>query len=184
MTEDKELEADDCAAEDSDDIVDDGDNVPDSQLEELMAERDRFKDSYLRAHAEMENLRKRSAMEIEKNRKYAISSFAKDLLSVADSMERALASVPGDVEDEVLKGFISGVEITLKELKGIFARNKITEIESVGHIFNPDYHQAVQMFEDESKENGMIVSEWQKGYMIEDRMLRDATVIVVKNPKK
>lgn len=78
---------------------------------------------------------------------------------------------------------MTGIEITLSELKSAFVKNKITEIESLGKKFNPACHQVVQTVEDPAKEDGTIVSEWQKGYMIDDRVLREANVVVVKNPK-
>ncbi len=151
-----------------------------AELEEKNAE---LKDSYLRAYAEMDNIKKRSLVEIERKEKYAITGFAKDLLSIADSLERALASVPEDNKDELLNGFVSGMKITQSELNNVFDRYKITKITSVGEKFNPDKHQVIQTVEQADTEDGIIVSEWQSGYMLSDRVLRDSKVVVVKNSK-
>ncbi len=154
-----------------------------NRISELEEKNQELKDNYLRAHAEMENLRKRSAMEMQKKEKYAVTNFARDLLPVADSLERALATIPEDNQDELLSGFVSGMKITLDELNNTFNRYKVVKISSLGEKFNHDRHQVIQTVEDPEKEDGIIVSEWQLGYMIDDRVLRDSKVVVVKNNK-
>lgn len=157
-------------------------------IKELEAEKQKLKEDYLRAHAEMENVRRRSIQEIEKTSKFAIKGFAKDMLAVADNLSRALSSLPKeglDEENEQIKNLVTGVEMTQKELLNIFERNKIKKIESVGEVFDPNYHQVVQQQEDASKPEGTIINEFQTGYMIGDRILREAMVVVSKGgPQK
>ena len=149
---------------------------------ELQAEIDKYKDLYIRAQAEMENLRRRTQQELEKRSKFAVSSFAQDLLPVNDNLSRALASIPEDKkDDDLFKNLQIGLELTQKELNTALEKNKITPIESVGHIFNPNLHKVVQEIDDPTQPSGMIVQEWQKGYMIGgDRVLREAVVVVTK----
>lgn len=149
---------------------------------ELQAEIDKYKDLYIRAQAEMENLRRRTQQELEKRSKFAVSSFAQDLLPVNDNLSRALASIPEDKkDDDLFKNLQIGLELTQKELNTALEKNKITPIESVGHIFDPNLHKVVQEIDDPTQPSGMIVQEWQKGYMIGgDRVLREAVVVVTK----
>ena len=149
---------------------------------ELQAEVDKYKDLYIRAQAEMENLRRRTQQELEKRSKFAVSSFAQDLLPVNDNLSRALASIPEDKkDDDLFKNLKIGLELTQKEMNTALEKNKITPIESVGHIFNPNLHKVVQEIDDPTQPSGMIIQEWQKGYMIGgDRVLREAVVVVTK----
>ena len=148
----------------------------------LQAEVEKYKDLYIRAQAEMENLRRRTQQELEKRSKFAVSSFAQDLLPVNDNLTRALASIPENKkDDDLFKNLQIGLELTQKELNTALEKNKITPIESVGHIFNPNLHKVVQEVEDPTKPAGTIIQEWQKGYMIGgDRVLREAVVVVTK----
>ena len=148
----------------------------------LQEEVDKYKDLYIRAHAEMENLRRRTQQELEKRSKFAVSSFAQDLLPVNDNLSRAMASIPADAkENDLMKNLIIGLELTQKELNSALEKNNITPIESVGRVFDPNLHKVVQEIDDPSKTAGTIIQEWQKGYMIGgDRVLREAVVIVTK----
>ena len=148
----------------------------------LQAEVDKYKDLYIRAQAEMENLRRRTQQELEKRSKFAVSSFAQDLLPVSDNLSRALASIPEDKkDDDLFKNLQIGLELTQKEMNTALEKNKITPIESVGHIFDPNLHKVVQEIDDPTQPSGMIIQEWQKGYMIGgDRVLREAVVVVTK----
>lgn len=154
----------------------------DDRTAELQAEVDKYRDLYIRAQAEMENLRRRTQLELEKRSKFAVSSFAQDLLPVNDNLSRALASIPEDKkDDDLFRNLQIGLELTQKELNTALEKNKITPIESVGHIFNPNLHKVVQEIDDPTQPSGMIVQEWQKGYMIGgDRVLREAVVVVTK----
>lgn len=148
-------------------------------IEELQKEISKLKEDYLRAFADAENTKKRCAQEIEKNNKYAISSFAKNLLSVADNLQRAL-DASKDNKDENCKALREGVELTQNELFKVFDKFGVRKMEIMGTRFDPNYHQVIQEINDPEKEAGTIVAELQSGYMINDRILREAMVIVTK----
>lgn len=155
-------------------------------VEKLSAENQKLENDYIRAHAEMENVRKRAKQEIDKNFKFAVSRFAKDVLVVADNLKRAIESVPQEnrEQSEQIKNLISGVEMTQSELENILSKNDVTKIESVGKIFNPHYHQVISEVQNTEEYEGTIIQELQTGYMIGDRILREAMVIVTKGGKK
>ncbi len=157
----------------------------DEELLRLKEENQKLKENFLRAYADAENTKKRCAQEIEKNNKYAISSFAKNLLSVADNLDRALKSIPEDKKDdcEHLKNLLAGVEMTQHELTKVFEKFGIKKMEIIGTKFDPNFHQVIQEVEDKEKANGTIISELQSGYMINDRILREAMVVVSKGGK-
>lgn len=151
-------------------------------LEFLKAENQRLKEDFLRAYADAENIKKRCAQEIEKNNKYAISSFAKSLLSVADNLHRAIEATPADKKAGCAEaqGLLKGVELTEAELMKVFDKFGVHKMEILNTVFDPNYHQVIQEVEDPDKPAGTIVSELQTGYMINDRILREAMVIVTK----
>ena len=132
-------------------------------------------DAWLRAKADAENARRRALDDIDKARKFALEKFASDLLSVKDSLEAALAT--GDAAS--IESLKSGVEITLKQLSGVFEKNSINEINPLGDKFNPNYHQAIAMVEGEGEAN-TVASVLQKGYLLNDRVVRPAMVTVIK----
>lgn len=153
----------------------------DDNIEALRIENIHLKDEYLRARADAENTKKRCAQEIDKNTKYAIASFAKSLLSVADNLHRAIEAAAGN--DENCKDLLTGIEMTETELMKVFAKHGISKMETMETIFDPNYHQVIQEVEDASKPNGTIIAELQTGYMINDRILREAMVVVTKGGK-
>ena len=150
--------------------------------EKLIEENKRLKDEFLRALAELENTKKRCAAEIEKNNRYAISSFAKNLLGVADNLMRALSAAENATGDDCV-ALRKGVELTLNELNKVLGKFGITAMEALDTVFDPNYHQVVQEVEDATKPNGTIIAELQKGYMLNDRILREAIVVVTKGGK-
>ncbi len=153
-----------------------------TEIEVLKEENQKLKDEFLRALAETENVKKRYAAEIEKNNRYAVSSFAKDLLGVADNLQRALsAGKAGD--NPACESILQGVELTQNELNHVFAKFGIVPMEDVGKVFDPNYHRVVQEVEDKDKPNGTIVSQLQTGYLINGRILREAMVVVTKGGK-
>lgn len=147
------------------------------QLAAALAKAQAWEEEYLRARADMENLRKRSAQEVLNASKFAIESFAEGLLAVADSLEMALA-----VENQTLDGLRGGVELTLKQLQQAFQKGKLAAIEPLGEKFDPNRHQAVTMVDGSvltpPVPSNHVVQVMQKGYMVADRVLRPAIVIV------
>ena len=155
-----------------------------SLLEKLKAENAELKDKVLRLMAEMDNLRKRLEREKEEAVKYAAAQFARDMLSVADNLTRALQAVPEEKRqsgDSFLKSLVEGVEMTLRELLNTFERHNIKKIESHGQKFDPNYHEAMFEVTDTDAETGTIVQVIQEGYTHHDRVLRPAMVGVARN---
>lgn len=186
MIPEEEIEAVDEKVEDYEetgDIVDEGylDKAAKDNMEALRIENQHLKDEYLRALADVENTKKRCAQEIEKNTKYAISSFAKSLLNVADNLHRAIEAAADNTEN--CKDLLKGVELTEAELMKVFSKHGISKMEIMGTVFDPNFHQVVQEVEDKTKPNGTIIAELQTGYMINDRILREAMVVVSKGGK-
>ena len=146
----------------------------------LTAENDDLRKQLLYVQAEMQNVRRRAEQEAQNAKAYAATNFARDILSVADNLSRAIAGLPAaSREDEALKPFVTGIEMTAKELENVFQRNGITKVESIGQKLDPNKHQAMVEVPHES-EPGTIVHEMQAGYMIKDRLLRPAMVGVAK----
>ena len=131
-------------------------------------------DAWLRAKAEADNIRKRARGEIASAHKFALESFASELLAVKDSLEAALAS-----ENASMDSMRSGAELTLKQLSGVFERFNLTEINPAGQKFDPHRHQAISAVEADAEPN-TIVQVLQKGYLLHDRVIRPALVMVAK----
>ena len=148
-------------------------------LEELLRQAElraqEHHDAWLRAKAEMENARRRALEEVEKARKFALDKFAGDLLAVKDSLEAALAT--GD--NASLESIKSGVELTLKQLASVFEKNAIQEVNPLGEKFDPNLHQAISMVEGDGEPN-TVATVLQKGYQLNERVIRPALVMVVK----
>lgn len=144
------------------------------------AEVEDLRKQLLYVQAEMQNVRRRAEQEAQNAKAYAATNFARDILSVADNLSRAIAGLPAaSREDEALKPFVTGIEMTAKELDNVFSRNGISKVESIGQKLDPNKHQAmVEVPSDQ--EPGTIVHEMQAGYMIKDRLLRPAMVGVAK----
>jgi molecular chaperone GrpE len=143
-------------------------------------------DRMLRAHAEMDNLRKRAAKDKEETAKYAIQKFATDVCNVADNFDRAISSVPAGAaaEDTAFKSLLDGVSITEREFLNVLERHGVKRVSPQGAMFNPHQHQAVMEAQDASVPAGTIVQVFQQGYMIEERVLRPAMVVVAKGGAK
>jgi molecular chaperone GrpE len=147
----------------------------------LQAELAEAKAATLYAQAETQNVRRRLEKDAQDARAYGATNFARDILSVADNLARALDAIPAAMrEDEANKGLIVGLEATQRELDSVFARNGITRIESLGQPLDPNRHQAMIEIPRADAEPGTIVQEMQAGYMIKDRLLRPAMVGVAK----
>jgi molecular chaperone GrpE len=131
-------------------------------------------DAWLRAKAEADNIRKRARGEIASAHKFALESFATELLAVKDSLEAALAAESASVES-----MRSGADLTLKQLAGVFERFNLAEINPVGQKFDPHRHQAISAIESDAEPN-TVVQVLQKGYLLHDRLIRPALVLVAK----
>ncbi len=150
--------------------------------EELEASKARAQENWdrlLRMQAENDNLRKRSERDIENAHKYALEGFAKDLLPVKDSLEMGLAAAQNDSHEDQIK---EGIEMTLQLFNDMFEKHGLEVIDPKGEPFNPDHHQAMSMQEDAELEPNTILSVMQKGYLLNDRLIRPAMVIVSKPP--
>ena len=125
-----------------------------------------------------ENLRKRLEREKEQTRKFGIANFAKDLLSIADNLGRALDAAPNkeDVEDQAIENLVLGIQMTEQELQKAFDNNNIRKIDPLGEKFDYNFHQAMFEVEETDKEPGIVVQVLQPGYAIDDRILRPAMV--------
>lgn len=151
-------------------------------VEQLQAEKADLQDKQLRALAEAQNVRRRAQQDVEKERKFGVERFARDVLSVADNIGRALSALPPDLEamDPALRNVVVGVQATERELQSVLERHGITRIEALGKPFNADFHQAMMEIEDPTVPAGTVVQELIPGYLIAGRLLRAAMVGVSK----
>jgi molecular chaperone GrpE len=157
----------------------------DNRLTALEAELAEQKDRLLRALAETENVRRRAQREREDASKYAVTAFAKDLLSAADNLRRALDSLPeAEVKDERTRSLLAGVAATERELLSVFERHGIRRIDPKGDPFDHNFHQAIFEAEREDQPSGTVVEVLQPGYVLHDRLLRPAMVGVAKGGPK
>ncbi len=138
-------------------------------------------DRFLRVSAEFENYKKRSAREMSEFKKFANESLIKELLLVVDNMERAISSSKDEGNSN--NGLIEGIDMTLKELLKIFEEFGVKQVESLGKPFDPNFHQAVMQQENDEHPHNTVINELQKGYIINERLLRPATVVVSKEKK-
>jgi molecular chaperone GrpE len=148
-------------------------------VEGLQTENAELQDKHLRAVAESQNIRRRAQQDVEKERKFGIERFARDVLSVADNLGRALSALPTNV-DPAIKNVIVGVQATERELQSILERHGVSRIEAVGKAFNADFHQAMMEVQDPSVPAGTVVQELIPGYLLAGRLLRAAMVGVSK----
>lgn len=165
----------------ADEELEEADEALEDALAKLRGDLDAAKQDVLYARAEIQNVRRRLEKEKDDARNYATTGFARDMLSVADNLSRALDAMPAEQrEDEKLKGFIAGIEATQRELEKVFKQNGITRIAAKGMPLDPNQHQAMMEIPTDEVEAGTIVQEMQAGYMIKDRLLRPAMVGVAK----
>ncbi len=153
-------------------------------LEAQVAE---LKDKYLRAHAEMENTRRRAEKDVADARNYSIAGFARDMLSVADNLGRALAAVDPalrDAADSTFKTLLEGVELTNRELAKTLEKHGVRLLDPLDQKFDPNFHQAMFEIPDDSVPAGTVKQVVQPGYAIGDRVLRPAMVGIAKGSPK
>ncbi len=181
MNDEQELqdETNEGAREDSDGAPDE--QAPEQDFAELVKELEQVRQHVLYAQAETQNVRRRLEQEKQTAATYAATGFARDVLSVKDNLDRALAAIPDDLrQDERMKALIAGIEATGRELDTVFQRNGITRVEALGQPLDPHKHQAMVEIPSDDAEPGTIVQEMQAGYMIKDRLLRPALVGVAR----
>jgi len=166
-----EEKSDDLAAEDAIRVLEEKIKTTEEEAKETY-------DRFLRVSAEFENYKKRSAREMEDFRKFANQSLLKEMLSVVDNLELAINSANANPKsDSSLK---EGLDLTHKEIMRVFDRFNVKPIESKGKSFDPTYHEAVMQEETEEYPENTVINEMQKGYLIHDRLLRPAMVVVAK----
>jgi molecular chaperone GrpE len=177
-------------------IQDDTENQPHTEVLELEPTVEELKDALanaeqkaqdnwdkaVRTMAEMENLKRRTQKDLEDAHKFALTNFAKEMLSVLDSLVLGLQAATGDSEE--VQKFREGSELTIKQFEAAFARFKIETLEPVGQAFNAEHHQAVMVQEVDGAEPNSVVTVFQKGYLLNGRLLRPAMVVVAKAAEK
>jgi molecular chaperone GrpE len=163
-------ENDDVDAESADD------SIADVLTEEIAS----LKEQVLRAHADAQNVRRRSEQDVEKARKFALEKFVADLLPVADNLERAIAA--GNPEDDTQKAVLEGVALTLKSLQDTLKKYKVEIVDPAGEPFDPQLHQAMTMVPNPDMEPNTVMDVFQKGYTLNGRLVRPAMVVVSSAP--
>ena len=161
--------------------------APEDPAAALAREAAEHKDRWLRALAEMENLRRRTEREVADARLYGITQFARDVVTVADNMDRALQALDDELRekaDAAVKGLLDGVELTERELLKVLEKHGVRKLEPKGQKFDPHRHQAMFEVPDDSVPAGTVVQVVQAGYTIGDRVLRPAMVGVAKGGPK
>lgn len=152
------------------------------QLAKLEADLLEAKDESLRNQAEMQNILRRSERDVQNAHKYALDKFVAELLPVVDNLERALQSIDQNKED--LKSLAEGVVLTLKSFQDVLARYKVLPIDPKGEVFDPELHQAMSILEMPGSTPNTVVDVFQKGYTLNDRLVRPAMVVVAGAEKK
>lgn len=138
-------------------------------------------DSVIRARAEVDNVRRRAAQDVEKAHKFALEKFSSELLVVVDNLERALEM--SDKSNDAIKPMIEGVELTLKSLNSALEKHGVVQVNPVGETFNPEHHQAMSMQESAEHPANTVMAVMQKGYLLNDRLIRPAMVVVSRAPE-
>ena len=180
MNEDQDLQEQTPEDNEAEMVLEGGTSGQD-RLGELVKELGEVRQHVLYAQAETQNVRRRLEQEKQTAATYAATGFARDMLSVKDNLDRALAAIPDALrEDDKLKGLVAGIEATNRELDTVFQRNGITRVEAMGQPLDPNRHQAMVEIPSDEAEPGTIIQEMQAGYMIKDRLLRPALVGVAK----
>jgi molecular chaperone GrpE len=155
--------------------------------EALAKEASELRDRWMRALAEMENLRRRTEREVADARSYGIAAFARDILAVADNMDRAMKALDDEIRaqaDSGVKALLDGVELTERELLTVLEKHGVKRLDPLGQKFDPNLHQAMYEVPDPSVTAGTVVQVVQDGYTIGDRVLRPALVGVAKGGPK
>lgn len=179
--EDKALKEDDSEKKDKEKVADPLKEM-EARLESLEQKAKENHDRFLRVSAEFENYKKRAAREMGDFRKFANESFVKAMLPVVDNLDRAIESSSNDKDTNT--SVVEGVNMTLREILKVFEQFGVIPFESLGKTFDPGFHQAVMQEENEDYPDNTVLNELQKGYLIHDRLLRPAMVVVSKKKEK
>ena len=169
---DQDLASDDSAPESASEID------PHARIDELELALAAAKESVLRAQADAINSQRRAEKEVEKARKFALEGFSREVLVVADNLERALSVV--DQTDQSLQPIVEGIELTLKSFSDVLAKYNIEAVEPMGEPLDPQLHQAMSMVPNPEVEPNTVIAVMQKGYTLNGRLIRPAMVIVSK----
>jgi len=155
--------------------------APESEVEALKARAQEFQEQMLRSQAEMQNVRRRAEIDVEKAHKFALETFVKELLPVADSLETAVESTEGhESAGELVASIREGVEMTLNLFMGSLGKFNVVQLNPVGEPFDPQQHEAMSMVPAPDAEPNSVVAVVQKGYTLNDRLVRPAMVVVAK----
>ena len=179
--ENKALKENDSNKKDKEKVIDPLKEM-EARLESLEQEAKENHDRFLRVSAEFENYKKRAAREMGDFRKFANESFVKAMLPVVDNLDRAIESSSNDKNTNT--SVVEGVNMTLREILKVFEQFGVMPFESLGKTFDPGFHQAVMQEENEDYPDNTVLNELQKGYLIHDRLLRPAMVVVSKKKEK
>lgn len=155
-----------------------------AEIEAARAEIADLKDKFLRAKAENENIRRRAENDVASARKYAVETFATEVLSVRDSLDLARSVELDHGSDEAVQKMYEGIDLTLKLMDSVLAKFGITLVDPQGEKFDPARHQAISVMTSEQVPANHVVSVVQKGYLLRDRLLRPAMVVVAKAPEQ
>ncbi len=150
-----------------------------NELQECKKELEEYKDKYIRAHAEFDNMKKRLERDKSTAVSFANETFAKDLLSVIDSFESAIASMDQIEGDEAVEKIKEGVSLTYEQLKKVLKKHGVEEVANEG-VFDPNFHQVVHQMDSDEHQSGEIIQVLQKGYVMKERLLRPAMVATKK----
>ncbi len=165
-----------------DDGDDNGEDLS-SAIAQLRSDLDAARQEVLYAKADTQNVRRRMEKDVQDARAYAATGFARDILSVADNLARAIDAIPQELrDDDKFKGLVAGIEATQREIDKVFGQHGVTRIAAMGLPLDPNQHQAMMEIPTTEAEPGTIVQEMQSGFMIKDRLLRPAMVGVAKKP--
>jgi molecular chaperone GrpE len=154
------------------------------RIAELEAERDELRDRWMRAEAEMQNVRARAKREVDETRQYAVQKFARDVAEAAENLKRGLDSVPAarDDEPEIVAKLREGFAGVERSFLALLERNGIVRADPTGALFNPDLHQAMAEQETDAHPPGTVLQAWTQGWTLNGRLLRPAMVVVAKAP--
>lgn len=151
-----------------------------TELEKVKADLADTKDASLRVQAEMQNVRRRAEQDVEKAHKFALEKMAKELLDVADNLDRALEASVAEKDSEAVKPLYDGVAMTRDGLASLMAKFKIEAVNPMGESFDPQLHQAMSMIEQPDVAPNTVIAVMQKGYTLSGRLIRPAMVVVAK----